>query len=271
MSNALGTNSVAPQHRWMIEEFGPGIQVERCKCGAEHYLLTVAKDSGRFLAASARVTELNKAKKDGDAQCSRAGTLPTTPPVAAAEKPAEVPATAVAAEPNAPPAAEAAEVSRLHRICKVCKFAYEHDEQKWCPLTRCPSRVFAKKRLPFRVKPVPTPDEKPVEITKDVTKTSVPPRPAGRGPIIHKYYEGNRPAIEADIATLGGEAAKERWHFGKTSWRVFSQGAASRKPHEAPAPNLPILPPWNETWDRDVKVAWLNCQRDILLGTNSGR
>ena len=266
MSNALGTNSVAPQHRWMIEEFGPGIQVERCKCGAEHYLLTVAKDSGRFLAASARVTELNKAKKDGDAQCSRAGTLPTTPPVAAAEKPAEVPATAVAAESNAPPAAEVAEVSRLHRICKVCQFAYEHDAQKWCPLTRCPSRVSAKKRLPFRVKPKPDPafDTKP-----PVTEKSTRSARVDRG----SYPPELRAEIFADLDAIGRPATEEKYQL---SHRQMGQLIKGRKPHKDQPPRLPRLPygpgpisplpPWNETWTPDVKITWLNVQRDILLG-----
>lgn len=56
----------------------------------------------------------------------------------------------------------------------------------------------------------------------------VPPKPKFAGQM-GVYYRVNRPAIEADIAALGADAARERWNFGKKAWKNFNNPPKPRQ------------------------------------------
>jgi hypothetical protein len=87
----------------------------------------------------------------------------------------------------------------------------------------------------------------------------------------HRYYENNRDAIIADIATIGKHAAMKKWDIpsGTISylmlrWRVGESplpAGAGSSPKDG---WLPPLPPFNESWTPEVQVRWLELYEAVL-------
>ena len=76
----------------------------------------------------------------------------------------------------------------------------------------------------------------------------------------HAYYEKHRPEIVADIETLGGFQTRQKWGIPTGSWyniRRRWHGPIRKK-------QIRQLPPWNEQWSDDVKLAWLNTYGQVF-------
>jgi len=76
----------------------------------------------------------------------------------------------------------------------------------------------------------------------------------------HAYYEKHRKEILADIESLGGFKARQKWGIPTGSWYNI------RRRWHGPIPKKQIrqLPPWNEKWSDDVKLAWLNAYGQVF-------
>ncbi len=167
-----GANQAVAQHRWFIEDIEPGIQVERCKCGASHYLLSIGHDNPAYEVTAERVKVLNATRETGDPTCNRARaaapTKTTQPPEPAPKPTTEVPPIEKPAKPTH---------NKPRRVaCFVCQFAYEHDGQKWCGSKRCPARVSMRKRLPYRPAEPLAPPAEPAKQTGKITNEITKPR-----------------------------------------------------------------------------------------------
>ena len=84
--------------------------------------------------------------------------------------------------------------------------------------------------------------------------------PAGTLMQRHAYYEKHREEILADIEGMGGFKARQKWGIPTGSWYNI------RRRWHGPIRKRQIrqLPPWNEQWPNEVKLAWLNTYGQVF-------
>ena len=83
----------------------------------------------------------------------------------------------------------------------------------------------------------------------------------------HEHYEKHKDEILRDLKLIGRKASKEKWKLPPstlvtllTRWGVPLEG---RGPDNG---GLPPLPPWNDKWDPEVQIKWLDTYGKIYGG-----
>lgn len=80
----------------------------------------------------------------------------------------------------------------------------------------------------------------------------------------HDYYEKHKDEILNDLKVLGRKATKEKWKLPpSTLTTLLSRWGEPVEPHEN---GLPALPPWNDEWDPEVQVKWLDIYGKVYGG-----
>lgn len=85
------------------------------------------------------------------------------------------------------------------------------------------------------------------------------------------YYNANKEAILADVATRGRPTALDSWHitgstFHNLKKRWDRNGSPPPDPPPAPAGRyvFPELPVFSDSWPEEVQLRWLDTYREIL-------
>jgi len=91
-------------------------------------------------------------------------------------------------------------------------------------------------------------DEKPI-------KKRGRPNPRERA----KYYDAHREDIVRDLQKIGTAETRKKWGIPPTTMKYMLQRWA--KPEDDP---LPAFPPFSNSWDASVQVAWLQAYSKLL-------
>jgi len=114
--------------------------------------------------------------------------------------------------------------------CQTCGHSYEHDEQHWCSLKKCPSRIPERNRLVYR--PLP-----PGEGT------------AAEAEALHKVAKAPAESPSATKVDKGDHAIPSGFQI-----TIIQLPASS---------NLPDLPAFDNTWPEMVQLRWLDTYREL--------
>lgn len=112
-------------------------------------------------------------------------------------------------------------------------------------------------------------------------------RHEGPYPERHRYYEGNKEVIVADLLSKGKAYTRKRWKIPRGSlgkliqrWLTEEQklkipvnlATPPGTPGETPHPStnsthsngrLPPFPPFSDTWEPEVQLAWIDAYREL--------
>lgn len=83
----------------------------------------------------------------------------------------------------------------------------------------------------------------------------------------HRYYEDHKDQILRDLHTLGRKPTKEKWKMPPSTLQTLLTRWGVDPLEERPSvANHPLLPPWNDNWDKEVQVKWLDTYGKIYGG-----
>ena len=97
--------------------------------------------------------------------------------------------------------------------------------------------------------------------TQEGNMKAIKPDPAGSLQQRHAYYEEHKQEILADIEGIGDSETQRKWTIAKST---FSGMKRRWLGYDGQKSQMPVLPPFNESWVDDVKVAWLRCFQALL-------